>query len=179
MTIHYPLRLATSADEIAENINSFLKSIGSTMKVTRKYIEELQLLNLVLPLDDRQFLTQVDDELKVVENLAPEMIFATRGKLGVVLQNGESVSQIVDQVLESQPTTVLMDYKLQGDFTGIDVTQRLLKEKSQLHILGFSSNPALSQEFLDAGARGFVTKDASKQEETIRALIAEFTRIGA
>ena len=179
MPTYYPSLALNSLEDPQESINDFLQRIGSTMKVTRKYIQKLQNLNLILPTDKEHFVTQVDDELTVIENLAPEMIFATRGKLAVILHMGENLSEIVHEVLATKATTILMDYKLNNDITGAEVTKKILEVEPDIKILGFSSNKDRRSEFLNEGASGFVHKNADEQEETMWELIAELTRIGA
>jgi len=63
------------------------------------------------------------------------------------------------------PTVVLMDIGLKG-VNGIELAQALLSRHAGLHVLMFSmyDNPEYVQQALQAGARGYVLKDAPAAE---------------
>ena len=73
---------------------------------------------------------------------------------------------------ELHPNVVLLDFKL-PDITGLEVIARLLRIDPHLKIIMLSSaiNDLFPLRSLDAGARGYLTKNATK-EELVRAIYA-------
>jgi two-component system, NarL family, invasion response regulator UvrY len=73
---------------------------------------------------------------------------------------------------ELHPNVVLLDFKL-PDITGLEVIARLLRIDPHLKIIMLSSaiNDLFPLRSLDAGARGYLTKNATK-EELIRGIYA-------
>ncbi len=73
---------------------------------------------------------------------------------------------------ELHPNVVLLDFKL-PDITGLEVIARLLRIDPHIKIIMLSSaiNDLFPMRSLDAGARGYLTKNATK-EELIRAVYA-------
>jgi len=69
------------------------------------------------------------------------------------------------EVEACRPTLVLMDVGMR-DVNGIDLTARLLARHPSLHVLMLSmyDNPEYVQRALQAGARGYVLKDAPASE---------------
>lgn len=66
---------------------------------------------------------------------------------------------------ERQPQVVILDFKL-PDISGLEVTMRLLRIDPNLKILVVSSaiNDLFPFRILEAGAKGYLTKNASKEE---------------
>jgi two-component system, NarL family, invasion response regulator UvrY len=75
-------------------------------------------------------------------------------------------------VRDLHPDVVLLDFKL-PDITGLEVTARLLRIDPQIKIIMLSSaiNDLFPLRSLEAGARGYLTKNASK-EELVRSIHA-------
>ena len=73
---------------------------------------------------------------------------------------------------ELHPNVVLLDFKL-PDITGLEVIARLLRIDPHIKIIMLSSaiNDLFPLRSLDAGARGYLTKNATK-EELVRAIYA-------
>jgi two-component system, NarL family, invasion response regulator UvrY len=73
---------------------------------------------------------------------------------------------------ELHPNVVLLDFKL-PDITGLEVIARLLRINPHIKIVMLSSaiNDLFPLRSLDAGARGYLTKNATK-EELVRAIHA-------
>ena len=71
---------------------------------------------------------------------------------------------------ELHPNVVLLDFKL-PDITGLEVIARLLRFDPHIKIIMLSSaiNDLFPLRSLDAGARGYLTKNATK-EELVRAI---------
>jgi len=78
-----------------------------------------------------------------------------------VVGEAGSAAEAQQQVLMHQPTLVLMDVGMR-DMNGIDLTALLLGQHPGLQVLMLSmyDNPEYVQRALQAGARGYVLKDA-------------------
>jgi two-component system, NarL family, invasion response regulator UvrY len=76
----------------------------------------------------------------------------------------------VQLVRELRPKVVLLDFKL-PDISGLEVTNRLLRLDDKLKILVLTSESveSLSIRLLEAGVKGYLTKDGSR-EELVRAI---------
>lgn len=74
-------------------------------------------------------------------------------------------TEAVQLVREVHPNVVLLDFKL-PDISGLEVTTRLLRIDPSLKILVVSSaiNDLFPFRLLEAGAQGYLTKDASRDE---------------
>jgi len=72
---------------------------------------------------------------------------------------------------EKNPDVILMDINM-APFSGIEASQQVRKILPEIKIIGVSmhSQPAYAKKMLQIGARGYVTKNSSK-EEMIRAIL--------
>jgi DNA-binding NarL/FixJ family response regulator len=100
----------------------------------------------------------IDDHPLVRDGLRARL--ATVPGFEVVGEAG-SAAEAQQQVLLQQPTLVLMDVGMR-DMNGIDLTALLLAQHPDLLVLMLSmyDNPEYVQRALQAGARGYVLKDA-------------------
>ncbi|MDZ5460140.1 response regulator [Azohydromonas lata] len=95
----------------------------------------------------------------------------------VVTAEAGAPESAMQALLRDQPDLVLMDVGLKGSSTnGIELAAQMLQRRPGLAVLMFSmyDNPEYVQRALQAGARGYVLKDASGDEllaaiEAIRA----------
>jgi DNA-binding NarL/FixJ family response regulator len=80
---------------------------------------------------------------------------------------------IADMILELEPEIILMDVNLEGSKTGIELSEELLKENPKLKIIALTlqSGPDYVQRALDAGMRGYVTKNS--KVEVVKEAIEE------
>ncbi|MCH7345025.1 response regulator transcription factor [Pelomonas sp. CA6] len=104
----------------------------------------------------------VDDHPLVREGLRARL--QAEGGYEVVAEAGDAESAMQALVRE-QPELVVMDVGLkQGN--GIELAAQMLARRPELHLLMFSmyDNPEYVQRALQAGARGYVLKDASAGE---------------
>jgi DNA-binding NarL/FixJ family response regulator len=104
----------------------------------------------------------IDDHPLVRDGLRARL--ATVPGFDVVGEAG-SAAEAQQQVLLHQPTLVLMDVGMR-DMNGIDLTALLLTQHPHLLVLMLSmyDNPEYVQRALQAGARGYVLKDAPASE---------------
>lgn len=104
----------------------------------------------------------VDDHPIVREGLRAR--FGTAPYIDVVGEAG-SAAEVVERVAACRPSLVLMDVGMKGP-TGIELTALLLERYSVLKVLMFSvyDNPDYVQRALQAGACGYVLKDAPTTE---------------
>jgi len=72
---------------------------------------------------------------------------------------------------EKRPNIILMDINM-PPYSGIEATQQVKKFSPEARIIGVSmhSQPAYAKKMLQIGARGYVTKNSSK-EEMIKAIL--------
>ncbi|HTQ26968.1 MAG TPA: response regulator transcription factor [Puia sp.] len=79
--------------------------------------------------------------------------------------------EAVSLAKEKNPDVILMDINM-APFSGIEASQQVRKILPEIKIIGVSmhSQPAYAKKMLQIGARGYVTKNSSK-EEMIRAIL--------
>lgn len=104
----------------------------------------------------------VDDHPMVRDGLRARL--ASVPHLDVVGEAG-SAAEAVERVTTLQPAMVLLDIGMKGT-NGIELAALLLQRQPVLHVLMFSmfDNPEYVQRALQAGARGYVLKDAPAAE---------------
>ena len=104
----------------------------------------------------------VDDHPMVREGLRARLSSAPR--LLVVGEAGDAVQALL-RLTDCAPDVVLQDVGLK-EGNGIDLVQAMLAQQPALRVLMFSmyDNPEYVQRALQAGARGYVLKDAPASE---------------
>ena len=82
----------------------------------------------------------------------------------VVAECGDA-EQAVELAKELTPDIVLMDINM-APFNGFEATEKIRKVSPESRIIGVSmhSQPAYAKKMLQVGARGYVTKNSSKEE---------------
>jgi DNA-binding NarL/FixJ family response regulator len=82
----------------------------------------------------------------------------------VVAECGDA-EQAVELAKELTPDIVLMDINM-APFNGFEATEKIRKVSPETKIIGVSmhSQPAYAKKMLQVGARGYVTKNSSKEE---------------
>jgi two-component system, NarL family, invasion response regulator UvrY len=110
------------------------------------------------------------DDHTIVRNGIRQMLEDVKG-IQVIGEAGTGIEG-VQLARELRPQIVVLDFKL-PDITGLEVTNRLLRMDSHLKILIVSSaiNDLFPFRILEAGAHGYLIKDATK-EELVRAIKA-------
>jgi DNA-binding NarL/FixJ family response regulator len=88
----------------------------------------------------------------------------------VVAECGDA-QEAVEMARTKRPHVVLMDINM-TPFSGLEATQRIRKISPGSKVIGVSmhSQPAYAKKMLQMGARGYVTKNSSK-EEMIKAIL--------
>ena len=116
----------------------------------------------------------VDDHALVREGLKARL--STIPSLEVVGEAGDA-QEATEQIAATRPDLVLMDVGMK-DVNGIDLTRQLLAERPDLLVLVLSmyDNPEYVNRAMQAGARGYVLKDAPASD--IIDAIAEVTAGG-
>lgn len=114
----------------------------------------------------------IDDHVLVRAGMR-EMLQEVKGIS--VLADAGTGSEGIELVRRHDPDLVILDLKL-PDQPGLEVTQKILKIKPDLKILVVSSvvNDLFLFRLLEAGAQGYLTKDA-KKEELIHAIKSVYT----
>ncbi|HRE50583.1 MAG TPA: response regulator transcription factor [Flavitalea sp.] len=91
-------------------------------------------------------------------------------RFNVIAECGDS-EQAVEATRQKQPDIVLMDINILP-ISGFEATERIKKSCPNTKVIGVSmhSQPAYAKKMLQVGARGYVTKNSSK-EEMIEAIL--------
>lgn len=110
----------------------------------------------------------VDDHKLIRETWS--YILNSDERFHVVAECGDA-AQAVELTRERKPDIVLMDINL-TPFSGFEATEKILKFSPQSRVIGVSmhSQPAYAKKMLQIGAKGYVTKNSSK-EEMIKAIM--------
>ncbi|MGZ5255291.1 MAG: response regulator, partial [Flavitalea sp.] len=97
-------------------------------------------------------------------------ILSSDARFQVIAECGDS-EQAVEMARQKRPHIVLMDINM-TPISGFDATERIRKVSPASKIIGVSmhSQPAYAKKMLQIGAKGYVTKNSSK-EEMIKAII--------
>jgi len=97
-------------------------------------------------------------------------ILSSDERFQVIAECGDS-EQAVEMARQKRPHIVLMDINM-TPISGFDATERIRKVSPASKIIGVSmhSQPAYAKKMLQIGAKGYVTKNSSK-EEMIKAII--------
>jgi len=150
---------------LLENINRTLTELGSTgkWKSTPEFLEGYE------PLKDK-IVVMVDDVKTVLENFAPHLIVATDGKAFFIEYKGQKLEELIQEIMESSPNIVVMDYHLSENLKGTDVIKALKGQNFSGEAVGFSSDSHTAREFTDAGAIGVVDKGGYSPENSIEKL---------
>ena len=117
----------------------------------------------------------VVDDHKLVREMWKEL-FARNTELEVIGESGE-FEESIELVKQKRPDIVLLDINL-SQANGFDAVPLIRKFVPGCKIIAVSmhSQPAYAKKMLNLGARGYVTKNSSKEE--ILAAIAEVIRGG-
>ena len=110
----------------------------------------------------------VDDHFHVRE--AWSWVLKQVPRINVIAQcaNGQ---EAIEAARNLRPDVILMDINM-APFSGLEATQRIRKISPGSKVIGVSmhSQPAYAKKMLQMGARGYVTKNSSK-EEMIKAIL--------
>ena len=89
-----------------------------------------------------------------------------------IVEEAATGNEGINLVRDLHPNVVVLDFRL-PDITGLEVTSKMLRIDSELKILIVTSatNDLVPFRLLEAGAQGYLTKDATK-DELIRSIKA-------
>jgi len=150
---------------------SFLK-LGSSRKIEK--IEEIPALAIETRVLQEKRIMVIDDVRSVLVFFAPYFIAATGGEVSFVYFEKETLEELVDKILKENPEIVLLDYNLSTKIKGNAVCQELKNRGFNGLVYGFSSINT-KEEFLKAGATGFVPKNTVDPDYTIE-LLAKYVK---
>lgn len=155
-----------SPEELLECINHALEDMGSTMRYKKipdafPGCESLK----------GKHITMVDDSHIILEGFLAELMIATGGCAQCIHQQGQTVDELVNEVLATNSDAILMDYMLQG-YHDDTVIRRIREKNPSLLCIGFSS---MAGAFDHTGIPS-VRKNAWDREEVFQK-IAEIVRL--
>lgn len=109
----------------------------------------------------------VDDHPMVRETW--KMLLESSNKINVV-RECHSGGEVIDCAAELAADVILMDINMKP-VNGFEATRKILKETPGQKIIGISMNnqPGYARNMMQLGARGYVTKNSSK-DEMLRAI---------
>jgi len=86
-------------------------------------------------------------------------------KLINVIAECSSGDEVIQSARELNPDVILMDINM-APTNGFEATKEILSSHPQIKIIGVSINnqPAYARHMLELGAKGYVTKNSSKEE---------------
>lgn len=150
---------------LIDKINATLKELGSGNEWIKppEPVEGTEILK-------NKNIVMVDDVQGLLECFAPHLMVATDGNAAFIKYNGQSIEELVKQILQTKANLVLLDYHLSDTLKGSSVARVLLGDKFPGLVVGFSSDPRAERDFNQSGAFGSVDKSAGSPEDSIKAL---------
>ena len=111
----------------------------------------------------------VDDHQMIRETWKMVLEQDSRFEIIAECANGAEAIQAVEDI---KADIILMDINMRP-VNGFEATKKILKQSPSIRIIGTSVNnqPSYARNMLQLGARGYVTKDSTK-DEMIKAIIA-------
>ena len=93
-----------------------------------------------------------------------KMLLQTDKQINVIAECS-SGEEVIKTARELNPDVILMDINM-SPINGFDATKAILSAQSHIKIIGVSINnqPAYARHMIEMGAKGYVTKNSSKEE---------------
>ena len=157
---------------LVEIMNESFTKLGSSRKIEK--IEEIPALAIETRVLQEKRIMIIDDVRSVLVFFAPYFIAATGGEVSFIYFEKESLEELVGKILKENPEIVLLDYNLSAKIKGNVVCQKLKTRDFKGLVFGFSSINT-KDEFLKAGATGFVPKNTVDPDYTIE-LLAKYVK---
>lgn len=154
--------LEVQSGDLLKKINEALAFLGSDSK----WKMMPRVLEGYAPLKDKK-VVMVDDARAVLECYAPHLIVATDGNAAFIEYKGQTLEELLKQIMEQVPNIVVMDYHLSGHLKGTRVIQALKELEFSGDAVGFSSDTNTKRDFMNAGAKGVVEKTGYAPEESV------------
>ena len=160
-----PITPETHGTVLLKKINKALADLGSTAKWKRAP----EFLENYMPLKDK-IVVVVDDVKAVLENFAPHLIVATNGNALFIEYKGQELDELIQQIMDYNPSIVVMDYHLSENLKGTSVIKALRVQNFQGGAVGFSSDSHTAGAFSAAGAKGSIDKGGHFPEQSVEEL---------
>ena len=89
----------------------------------------------------------------------------------IIIAECSNGTEAIEAAMNHEPDIILMDINM-NPVNGFEATRKILKQTPSVKIIGMSINdqPAYCRNLLQLGAKGYVTKNSSK-EEMINAIL--------
>lgn len=174
----------SGSHDLLNKLNKILaEDIGSKMK-WKKPLESLDSYGKLRG----ESVVMVDDSEMVLGSYAPHLMAATEGEAVFIRYRDEELEPLVDNVLQHEPTVVVLDYSLPPEaardnwdddipdkLNGAQITKALRDKNFTGKIIGFSSEKTAVKKFMLAGADATVEKSNFDFGDDV-AKIAEATK---
>lgn len=108
----------------------------------------------------------VDDSENVLELFVGPLAVHLGGEVRPLLHEGSSAAELVQQILLIKPEWVLLDGNLASGVQGPELVPPL--NDAGMKVLGFSSAEWMREQFMHAGAKGFVHKNTEDVHATVK-----------
>src|SRR6266567_4646150 len=150
-----PTKITTEIhqNELLEKANGILENLGLTSryKKIKEQIAECENLR-------NKKVIMVDDIVDLMKSFAGDLTTATNGNASFLLHSNQTEEIIIEQILAVNPEIILMDKNLANGVSGINLVRKITQQHPEIICIGFSSESSAGNEFISAGARGFVDK---------------------
>ena len=108
----------------------------------------------------------LDDNEDILQLFKEPLALACGQPVETLLHEGSSAAELAQQVLLIKPQWVLLDGNLATGVQGPELVPPL--SDAGIKVIGFSSAQWMGEEFLHAGAKGFVQKDTSRVSHVVQ-----------
>lgn len=165
-----PKPIEISLEEIAyqkrlKRVNEEIAKLSLTMRYKKieRAIENCEALK-------GKKVIMVDDLADIIAEFVPELMLATDDNASFLLHTDQTAGELASNILKANPDIVLMDRNLANKVNGADVVGIIMHHNPKIACIGFSSESDSEQEFISAGAKGFVEKDIFNTTENIQSV---------
>jgi|GEM_PF-4696752 hypothetical protein len=115
-------------------------------------------------------ITMIDDQEIVFGTFVPRLLVETNGKATFIYHQGQTIEEIIDELIKTNPDAVLIDYNLANGIKGSDLVKILNQKEFPGKVFGFSTDMRANKKFKEANASGVIYKDLNNTESPIRQL---------
>lgn len=120
-------------------------------------------------------ITMLDDQEIVFGTFVPRLLAETNGNAAFIYHQGQTVEEIIDELIKTKPDAVLIDYNLANGIKGSDLVKILNQKEFSGKVFGFSTDMRANLAFKEANASGVIYKDLNNTESPIRQLSQFFS----
>ncbi len=115
----------------------------------------------------------VDDSESAIELFTGPLALALGMEVHPLLHEGSSAAELVQQMILMKPKWILLDGNLASGVQGPELVPPLVD--AGIQVIGFSSAEWMREEFLHAGAVGFVHKKSEDVHGTVQEVAKNIT----